>query len=413
MKAADRLARGRVGLGLVRALNEQRILETILREGPVSRTRIASMTGLSKPTVSAATRYLEAGGLVRQQGRASGGLGRPSTLYEAVDRAGLVFAADVGGTKVRAGIADPYGEVIAETTEPTSHESGRALVNQIAALFLQLLSDAGLERRHVWSAGVGIPGIYDPATDQVSSAPNLPAVTELPMAGSLSRILGIPVTIENDVNLAAVGERWRGLAKDRTHFVAISIGTGIGMGVVIDGEIYRGARGAAGEIDFMPTGVDQVVSSQGHGPLESSTTGPAIIDRMRSRQQSSGGGSRQIPDVAEIFDAAEAADPLALEAVDEEARRVAFAIAAVASVLDPELVVLGGGVGSNPALLGPVRTHVAHTFPLPLEIETSALGAAAAYFGAIAVALQGARQELVAQMAGARGDPDWDGHERP
>lgn len=405
MRAADRLVREQTGLGLVRALNEQRILEAILREGPASRARIASLTGLSKPTVSSVVRYLEAAGMVRQVGLVSGSIGRPSTLYEAVDRAGLVFAADVGGTKIRAGIADPYGEVVCETTEETSHDSGRALIDQIAALFLRLLSEADLERRVVWSAGIGIPGVFDPETEHVTAAPNLPAVMEIPMASSLSQILGIPVTIENDVNLAAVGERWRGLAKDRKHFVAISIGTGIGMGVVIDGEIYRGARGAAGEIDFLPLGVDRVDDLREHGPLEVATTGPAIVRRLHDRAVAEG---RTPPapssgGVAEIFAAAEAGDPLALEVVDEEARIVATAIAAVAAVLDPELVVLGGGVGSNPALLGPVRAHVARMFPRQIEIGTSALGDAAAFYGAIAVALRGARQELVAQMAGARG----------
>jgi predicted NBD/HSP70 family sugar kinase len=392
------------GLSLVRALNEQRVLETVLREGPVSRARIARLTGLSKPTVSSVVKDLVACGLVRERGRDAGSVGRPSTLYESVARAGFVFAADVGGTKVRAGIADPYGEVIAEATEPTVRDRGAAVVEQVARIFRSLMTRAGLPTGRVWAAGIGIAGIYDPEADRVSSAPNLPPdLPEIPLSGALVEAMGIPVVIENDVNLAAVGERWRGLAADRDHFVSISIGTGVGMGIVLNGELYRGSRGAAGEIDFLPLGEDPFDGQREHGPLESASTGPAILERLRRRVR--GDAAPYVPSddaVAAIFEAAERRDPLALDLVEEEARTVALAIVSVSAVLDPQLVVLGGGVGSNPGLLEPVRRYVAQAFPRPLQIEVSALGDAAAFYGAVAAGLRAAREELLAQMAGAR-----------
>ena len=421
MNRTERLLREHTGgLSLVRAVNEQRVLETLLREGPLPRSRIARLTGLSKPTVSSVVQYLEACGLVREQGRRSGSVGRPSLIYEAVARAGHVFAADVGGSKVRAGLADSYGEVVADATEPPERASGRAVIDQLARLFRTLVDRADLQPHLVWAAGVGVPGVYDPDADQISASPNLPVLAEVQVGAALEQVLGIPVVLDNDVNLAAVGERWRGLAADRDHFVSISIGTGIGMGIVVNGEVYRGGRGAAGEIDYLPIGADPFdgwrghplrsaslrggprTRWSGHGPLESASTGPAIIERLGQRIAEGGGTSLTPKDgVAAIFRAAERGDPMAAGLVDEEARTVALAIVTVAAVLDPQLVVLGGGVGSNPGLLEPVRSYVAELFPRRLDIRTSALGDAAAFHGAIAVGLRAARQHLLVQMAEA------------
>lgn len=391
------------GLGLVRALNEQVVLETVFREGPISRARIARLTGLSKPTVSSVVQTLEACGLIHEQGVRSGDVGRPSTLYEVNSRASNVLGVDIGGTNVRVGIADLYGDVLLHVSEPTVTESGEALVEQVARMYNEVLSRGGIERRYVHAAGIGIPGVFDPSTDHVSSAPNLPGLTGIPVLHAFVGALELPVLIDNDVNLAAVGERWRGLAQDEDHFVAISIGTGVGMGVVLQGEIHRGSRGAAGEIDYLPLGGEPFEQDRTHGPLESVITGPALLDRLRQRIASGEQTTASPHDgVQGIFSAAARGDPVAAELFDEEARIIALAIGAVASVLDPRLVVLGGGVGSNPALLEPVRGYVGRVFPRKLDIRTSALGDRAAFYGAIAVGLRAARQRLLAEVAGSR-----------
>lgn len=397
------LAQQRTGVSLVRAVNEQLVLETIFREGSVSRARIARLTGLSKPTVSSVMQDLEACGLVRERGRDTGNVGRPSTFYEVNPKAGYVLGIDVGGTKIRAGIADLFGEVAAETTERTTHQSGSAVVRQIARLARKLVSRSGLDADLIRAAGVGVPGVFDPAADRVSSAPNLPALSELAITEALVRALGIPVLIDNDVNLAAVGERWRGVAREQDNFVAISIGTGVGMGIVVNGEIYRGTRGAAGEIDFLPIGADPFDPDRRHGPLEAAVTGPAMLDRLRQRLEARADPSFAPDDgVAAIFEAAARGDAVAIALVEEEARTVALAIAAVASVLDPQFVVLGGGIGSNPVLLEPVRRYVSRLFPRPLDIRTSALGDRAAFYGAVGAGLRVARQQLLAEVGAGR-----------
>jgi predicted NBD/HSP70 family sugar kinase len=400
---AELVARQYSGLGLVRALNEQVVLETVFRDGPISRAGIARLTGLSKPTVSSVVQTLEACGLIHQQGTASGNIGRPSTLYEVNSRAGTVLGVDIGGTKVRVGIADLFGDVLADSAEPTAAEDGEAIVSQVARMGDEVVQRSGVDRRFFRAAGVGIPGVFDPTTDHVSAAPNLPGLTEIPVLHAFVEALGVPISLDNDVNLAAVGERWRGLAQDEDHFVAISIGTGVGMGVVLGGEIYRGSRGAAGEIDYLPLDADPFDPHPVHGPLESVVTGPALLDRLR-RKIESGAETSASPEggVQGIFQAEAHGDQVAAELVDEEARLIALAIAAVASVLDPRLVVLGGGLGSNPGLLEPVRRYLAKLFPREVDIQTSALGDRAAFYGAIAMGLRAARQRLLAEVTESR-----------
>jgi predicted NBD/HSP70 family sugar kinase len=339
-----------------------------------------------------------------------------------------VFAADVGGSKIQAGLADSYGDVVAQATEPTMKHSSEAVVDQITRLFRRVSKRAGVRFNQIWAAGVGIPGVYDPVVDRVSAIPNLSVLGQVHVAAALRVALGVPVAIDNDVNLAAVGERWRGLASDRDHFVTISIGTGIGMGIVINGEIYRGGRGAAGEIDFLPVGTDPFDGGRGrqamehrpssvallppprgtepatntarHGPLESASTAPAIRRRLKKQLRRGAATTLGREDgVESIFRAAEEGDPLARELIEEEAKTVALAIVTVAAVLDPQLIVLGGGVGSNPGLVEPVTRYVAGLFPRPLDIRTSALGDAAAFHGAIAAGLRAARQRLLVQMS--------------
>jgi predicted NBD/HSP70 family sugar kinase len=383
------------------------VLDTVLREGPISRARIARVTGLSKPTVSAVVETLEDCGLVEEQGRASGAVGRPATLYQANPGAGYVLAVDVGGTKIRVGLTNLNGEIIAEIAEPTDTTDSASLLEQLERLRVEVLRRARVNSDLVRAAGVGVPGVYDPEGDAVSGAPNLPFLENIRLAGEFEERLESPPVIENDVNLAALGERWRGLATGRDNFVAISIGTGIGMGVVIDGEIYRGDRGAAGEIDFLPLGVQEPYDERHreHGPFESAGSGPGIVLRLRRRLEEGAASVLALTDgVQEIFAAAAEADALARDLVEEEARLLALGIAAVVAVLDPELVVLGGGIGSDPVLLEPIRANLARLLPQTPDVQTSALGDRAALYGAIAVGLRSARQALLAEVGGGAAD---------
>jgi predicted NBD/HSP70 family sugar kinase len=209
----------------------------------------------------------------------------------------------------------------------------------------------------------------------------------------------LPVLVDNNVNLAAVGEKWFGLARGISTLVYIAIGAGIGMGVIIDDELVRGAHGAAGEIGYLPLVGDPFDPRHRlHGGLEDEVAAAGILAAFQSRR---GDRASDASTAHEVFDLARSGDPTAREVVDNVASLLGAAIATVCAILDPELVVLGGGIGASPLLLRPVRGAAAALVPITARIETSLLGDRAALQGAIAVALQAARAQLLSQGGGS------------
>jgi predicted NBD/HSP70 family sugar kinase len=373
----------------VRAVNESSVLEAILKRAPISRSELGRLLGLSKPTISSIMSRLETAGLVIEHSSQISGTGRPATMYELNPQAGYVIGMDLGGSTVRAVLADLYGDVVRYTESPVRADSADSLVRQVRELRDQLLTSAGIAGDLLVAAGIGVPGILDSSGRTVRAAYNVPVLAELDLRSDFGAALGVPITVENDVNLAAIGEGWRGCAVGCRNFALIAVGTGIGMGIVLDGELYRGPSGAAGEIDFLPLSVDQPAVGGHHGPLERVVSGPAVIKRYRSTTR------RRTKTVSDIVAAAERGDEDAVRAVREIARALAFAISAVVCVLDPERVVLGGGVGSIAGLLQPVRDVFREMSASEVLIETGGLAGRATAYGALAVALRDARQRLL------------------
>jgi glucokinase len=391
--------------GLARRLNEQAVVDTIFEHGPLTRVQVATRTGLSKPTVSSIVDELVNAGLVRATGRTSGSVGRTATLYRVDAGVGHVIGVDLGGTKVIAAIADVYGHLVGERVEPTDTSSADAMIGQIRRLCRDAAREAGVSWSTVRAIAIGVPGTVDPATGAIKLAYNIPDLGSRSLAAEVRGSWPIEVLTENDVNLAAVGERWQGLAKHHDNFAVISIGTGIGAGLVVNGELCNGAGGAAGEIAYLPLGADpRDPDTRLRGPLEAAVGGRGIA-REAARRVAAGEASELTADctAADVFEAAERGDALALSVVDRTAEVVGLAIAAVVAVVAPEIVVLGGGVGANPLLLEPVRRATAGLVPQPLRIEQSALAARAALTGAVALALQEARA-IVLSPGGARAD---------
>ena len=243
--------------------------------------------------------------------------------------------------------------------------------------------------------GVSTPGVVDQATGRVTSlAYNVSPDGGFDPASAVGERFDFPVLVENNVNLAAVGEKWNGLAKGVSSFIFVSIGAGVGMGISIDNELVRGAHGAAGEICYLPTGTDPFDRRHRlHGALEDEVGAAGILAAV---QEHDWDGEK--PDSARAaFELAESGDRSARAVVERVARHIGMAIATVCAIIDPELVVLGGGIGSNTALLRPVRAAVASLVPVPARIETSLLGPKASLHGAIAVALREARDEFFSQ----------------
>jgi predicted NBD/HSP70 family sugar kinase len=367
------------------------VLELVRRRGPLSRAQVARESGLSKPTVSVTLVGLERAGLVRDVGRSSGGRGPSAVLYELNPLAGWVAGIDVGREYIRAAVADITGTVVARHDERARVRSATTLIGQIGEIAHALAGEAGIRWRQVTHATVGSPGVFDPERGMVSMAPNLPGWGRHGLVEAVRDELGIPVTFDNDVNLAAIGERWRGHGRGARDFVYLWVGTGVGMGLVMGGELYRGSRGAAGEIGYLPIGRgdphDPAVRRR--GAFEDATSGGAVV-RVAAEL-----GMRGALTAKRVFAAARQGDPTARRAVETEAARLALGIATVAPILDPEIVILGGGVGRNgDLLLEPIERELRALTHFRPRIVVSALGDDAVLHGAVATALDAARDRV-------------------
>lgn len=382
---------------MARQITLRKVLHEVLVRGPISRAELARVTGLSKQTMSEVFRELEEGGWVEVSGRSQGPLGRSATAYTVSPQRALVFGADVGGTKIRAALADMTGQIAAESVVETDPSGGDRVIAQIAGLADSLAEGAGLPRARVLAGTIGIPGAFDARRGRLAMVPNIAGLEGVTIRDRLEQALGFSVRIGNDVNMAAKGEQWRGEAAGTPSFVFIALGTGIGMGVINDNRILAGARGAAGEIAMLPVGADPYDSRTFRsGALETAVGSAAIRDRYEAL------GGEQGLGVREIVDRIAQGDARAATVVDEVARCVGAAILAVAAVVDPECVILGGSIGSRPELLGRVQKAVAGCMPMPPLVKISRLGSRAGLLGTLAEGLEKLQDELFELDAGPK-----------
>ena len=268
---------------LLRAINERTVLESVRRVGPVSRAQIARETALSKPTVSQALATLLDAGLVREAGRSSGGKGPTAVLYELNPQAGWVVGIDVGRDWVRAAIADVTGEFVARRDERARVKSAQTLITQIGEIAHALAADAGIKWRQVTFATVGSPGVFEQERGQVALAYALPGWGRQGLVELVQQELGTKIAFENDVNLAAIGEQWQGLGKGVENFVYLHLGTGVGMGMVLNGELYRGSSGAAGEVGYLPLAETDMrdPSNRRRGALDVAASATGVVAEAR------------------------------------------------------------------------------------------------------------------------------------
>lgn len=385
-------------LSLLRELGEQEVLETIFRTGPITRPEIAAATNLSKPTVSAAVSRLEQVGLVHAVGRRAGQRGRSPVAYVVSSRVGFVVGADIGGSNVRVAAADLFGEPICDLRRPTAKHSSRAVGVQLLEMVTEVIDQAGGEHGRPLALGVSAPGIVDQTSGRVTSlAYNVAPEGGFDPLGVIRERFDLPVLVENNVNLAAVGEKWFGLARGISTMVFIALGAGIGMGIIIEDQVVRGAHGAAGEIGYLPLAGDPFDPRHRlHGGLEDEIGAAGIVAAFNERRDPD---DRELSSVHEVFDLAADGNAAARSVVDHVASLLGTAVATACAILDPELVVLGGGIGANPLLLRPVRGSAATLVPITARIETSLLGERAALQGAIAIALRAARELLLTRGA--------------
>ena len=321
----------------MRQMNERTVFEEVFASGPVSCPQLSELTGISKPTVASAIRSLEAAGVVRVSGRSSGHLGRTGLLYSVASDGGYVVAVDIGVRAVRVAIGDLTGSMVARSDVDTPGNDLGAIVDVVAVLIRDCLRRVRSRRACVLASVVGSPGAVDPRRPGLTHVGRLTCLDGVDLASMLRDRTGLSMVVENDVNLAALGEQAGG--ESSRNMVVFLVGEGVGAGLIIDGRLIRGPRGAAGEIEAVPFGG---ATRQRRALLPASRAGVA--------------------------------------------RYVALRVSALAAITDAELVVLTGDVGLDRALLAPVRRLVAGHLVEPPRIEVSALGDAAVLLGGLASA---------------------------
>jgi len=287
------------------------------------------------------------------------------------------FAADLGGTKLAAAVADEHGRIIAELTEPTDPRGAAHVAEQLGACADKLARAAGIEVARARQVMVGVPGAVDPRTGRISLIPNIAGLEDFDMLGYLRARFGPRIAIENDVNLAMLGEHALGCATRCRNAAFLALGTGAGLGLLIDDKLFRGAHGAAGEIADLPIGHDPTAQTpSAASTFELEVGSLAIMDRYRRQ------GGTTAATVRDIFRLLEQGDDVAASVLDTTARWVALAVVTLQSLLDLELIVFGGSIGVRPELYERVRRTLPALFSRPIAIAPSQLGDRAGLIGA-------------------------------
>jgi predicted NBD/HSP70 family sugar kinase len=361
-------------------MNEQLLLEHIRQRGPCSRAELARVSGLSKPTVSLALDNVEQAGLVRIAGQRTGMPGRSARLYEIRPDAGLVLGLDIGHKYVRGAIADLSGEIRTRSSMPARASSVRGRVAELTGLADMLCEKVGVARAAVTQTVIGSPGVYDPRRNAMKLTGGLRGWDRPAALAGLREAFGPSLVMENDVDAAALAERALGHGREVDNFAFVHIGTGVGMGLMLGGQLLRGAHGVAGEIAFLPlsggSGADEQEARR-RGTLEAAASASGVVRAARR------GGMRGPVSARRVFEAATAGDERAMAVVAEESRLVAKTICAIITVVDPDLIVLGGGIGRAPGFAEAVSAELEAIAPVMPTIRVSALGTDAVVDGCL------------------------------
>lgn len=373
------------------------ILELLRDRGPLSRADIARQLGLNPASVTRIVDELRAKGLVLERipkDPPRRGVGRPPSAIAFNAQARLVAGVDLGGTFARTALLDLGGSFLRRASARS--EPGPNGFVALRQLLEELLASADPRGPQPGAIVIGVPGVVRPAQGMVVSAPAL-GWRHFPLKRRLEAHFGLPVIVENDVNLHALGEQWKGAGQGSAHLACVFVGTGIGAGIIVNGELYRGATCCAGEIGYFVPDVAYLGQAfRGFGCLEQLAAGFGLARRGRQAVLCGDGagiraraGSPENLEAMHVLGAARDGDPTARRLVEEAERFLALALVNLTCVLNPEVIVLGGGIVEAGVLdLARIEAWVGQAVPVPPRIVVSALGSDAGLLGAVALALR-------------------------
>lgn len=382
-------------------MNKESILE-LIRWAPegISRAEIAQQLGVSRATVSAVVDRLIDAGLVLERGEGVSRGGRRPIVLEIAANGGRVIGVDIGATHLAVMVTDLRGRVLAESLIDIDVQAGaRRTLGEVDALVRETVRQAGCPWDAIQAIGVGVPGPVITLEGTVSTPPLMPGWDGFPIRDYLVGQWSKTVTVDNDADLGALGEWAFGAGQQESSLTYIKIGTGIGCGILLDGRIYHGAQGTAGEIGHMTISADGPPCSCGnYGCLEAMAGGRAIAERAQlavkagQRTLLAGGGPVEAITARQVAEAALAGDAVSQQLLGDAGRHIGSAVAALVNLLNPGLVLIGGGVAqAGNHLLRPLREAALQrslrASMRSTRIEVGALGRKATAMGAVALAL--------------------------
>ncbi|MCC6264122.1 MAG: ROK family transcriptional regulator [Bryobacterales bacterium] len=382
----------RIGFSAMRRLNGAFLLDLLRQNGPISRAELARLSGLTKPTVSSQITRLFERGIAMEDGIAVPDTrgGKPSKLLRFNPSLGNLVAIEVSAAEVRLRLADLDGTTLDTSVAPIHPEQGAShiLETAVRAMNRMLMREAG-RREKLMVAAVAAPGRIDTGSGVVIEAGNVFDWKHVSVREPFERAFGVPVLVENDVNFATLGEMHFGFGRGIQNFIFIRLTTGIAAGLVLDGNLYRGTHGTAGEIAHMVFDRETAAGAlDPRGFLEAAIGRDRLQERIQAVKSltvataSSGTDGGQ-----ELMQAIRAGDPIAATIANDLESNLTLAVANIAAVADPELIILAGDLFHLVA--DKIQSAVAHIIPWPVRIEVSALGDEAVLLGAI-----GAAQDL-------------------
>ena len=335
----------------LRALNQNAVLQTVHLDGPISRIDIATKLSLSPAAVTGITAELIERGLIFEARQAkSEGVGRRAILLEVDYEQALVAGIKVSNAGITYALTNLNAQVVLAETEALRDTRAETVIAAIAAVFERLTTRAD---KPVVALGINLPGIVDTDQQTVRHSPLL-GWERVPLGEILMQKLGVPVLVENDVNALALAEAWYGHGREHESFLVLTLGRGVGMGIVIDGKLYRGPRGGAGEVGHSSTvPVDPRVMPAQHGTLEDFLSDTALIDQARRA------GANLPPDATpeDLTRLAESEDPIALALFLDAGELLGTLLANLVNIFAPALIILSGeGVRNAPYFLTPIRS---------------------------------------------------------
>ena len=384
---------------LVRKINQQRIMKIVSEQNPIGIPQLIKLSGLSRPTVDQIVELFLENGLIRESGFTHGRPGRKAALYELDPNTGFGVGVDLGGSKIACAIADVGGKILADIYEPINPKGGTEIIAQIIEMIQKITKKADITSNKIKQISIGTPGILS-EDGKLSLGANIGNLDGMHLSNILRKLFDVEVDVENDLNLAAVGEYLHGAAKEIMNFALIQLGTGIGAGIFIDGQLVRGSRGAAGEVSFLPLfGNIEDPWAIENGLAESVVGTKGILRRYQEIT-----GAKTDLTVKEIFSLAQKGDDVSRQIVDEIGKNLAYIAVSIKAIADPQLIVLGGGIGSNPILLPIVQKWANKLVPFDVEIHVTSLDAKAGVIGAAAYAAEKIRTRMMVETTERKND---------